>query len=178
MNPKKRIFTVANLLTFSRVLFLPVIVYYLIIGQRITAFIIMCISLLTDTIDGFLARRLNQETEFGKFLDPVCDKLSLAVILITLFLIGAFPIWGLIIIISRDILILIGSFIIWRTRQKVYKSNMPGRITGVIFGLMILAFTLNLFTIGNVLLYVSIPAVLGTFIVYFMRYVRTMKGVA
>ncbi|OGC39157.1 hypothetical protein A2Y85_03445 [candidate division WOR-3 bacterium RBG_13_43_14] len=187
MTSKRRLITIANGLTLSRVLFLPVIVYYLVTGQRFIAFLFICVSLLTDTIDGFIARRLHQESEVGKFLDPICDKLSLAVILVTLFLIGAFPLWGLIVIVTRDVLILTGSFVIWRTHGKIFKSNMPGRIAGVLFGAMILAFTLNsitianvtlnLITIGNVLFYISVLAVTGSFIVYLGRYLKTMKGV-
>lgn len=176
MKSSNRIITTANILTVSRVLILPVIVYYLVIGNRIAAFVFMFLSLLTDTVDGYIARRFHQESQIGKFLDPICDKFSLAVILVTLFLIGSFPLWGLVVIVTRDILILIGSFIIWRTHGKIYMSNLPGRVTGVFFGMMILAFTLNLTIIGYVILYVSVIAVITSFLIYSLRYVRAMKG--
>ncbi len=177
MKSRPPFITVANGLTVSRLLILPFIVYFLLAGQRFTAFIFICLSLLTDMIDGFLARRLHQESEAGKILDPICDKLSLIVILGTLFWIGAFPLWGLIVILTRDILILAGSYVIWRNHGKIFKSNMPGRIAGLLFGAMILAFTLNFDILANVMLYVSIMAVISSFIVYLIRYVRTMKGV-
>lgn len=136
----------------------------------------MLISLLSDAVDGYLARRLHQESEVGKFLDPLCDKISMVTILITLFLINAIPLWSVIIIALRDVLILIGGFVLWRQRAKVFKSNILGKITGFILGAVILAFTINLKTLGAILLYTSVPAIIGSFIIYLNRYIKGMKG--
>ncbi len=169
--------TVSNVITVSRLVMLPFIVYFLLKDQRLVAFIIISISLLSDMIDGYLARKLHQESETGKFLDPLCDKISLAVILIALLIINAIPLWGVIIIVMRDFLILLGSFILFKHKAKIFKSNILGKFTGFILGAVILAFTINLQQIGHILLYLSIPAIVGTFIVYLNRYVKAMKGV-
>jgi CDP-diacylglycerol--glycerol-3-phosphate 3-phosphatidyltransferase len=168
--------TVSNIITGSRLAMLPFIVYFLATNQRIIAFIIMLISLLSDAIDGLVARILHQESKLGEFLDPVCDKISLAVIVITLLLINAIPFWGVIIIVLRDILILIGSFVLLKNKAVIFRSNILGKITGAIFAVIILAFTLNLQNIGTIFLYLSIPAIISTFIVYTHRYLVTMKG--
>ena len=168
--------TISNYITLSRIILLPFILYFLATDQRIIAFIILFISLLSDMIDGFLARRLNQESETGKMLDPLCDKISLIAVLITLFLIGSIPLWGLIIIIARDVLILTGSVILWKNRNKIFASNSFGKITGMLYGALICAFTLGWHILGTVLLYLCIPAIIGTFVIYSNRYVRTMKG--
>jgi CDP-diacylglycerol--glycerol-3-phosphate 3-phosphatidyltransferase len=136
----------------------------------------MLIALLTDAADGFLARTLHQESEIGKVLDPVCDKVSLIVILVTLYLINAIPLWGVIIIAARDLLILTGSYTLYRHKSVVFKSNLLGKITGVIFAALILAYTINLTRLGEMLLYISIPAILGSFAIYLGRYIRAMKG--
>ncbi len=176
MKNKDRTITISNFITLSRLVMLPFIIYFLLQNQRITAFIIMLISLLSDTADGYLARKLHQESEMGKFLDPVCDKISLVVILITLLLIRSIPLWGVIIIVLRDILILLGSFFILKYKSKVLKSNVLGKITGFILGAIILAFAINLQQLGNILLYLSIPAIIGSFIIYLTRYINVMKG--
>ena len=168
--------TISNYITLSRIIFLPFIIYFLVTEQRIIAFIILFISLFSDMFDGFLARKLNQETETGKMLDPICDKISLIAILITLFLIGSMPLWGLVIIIARDILILIGSMILWKNRNKIFASNSFGKITGALYGALICAFTLGWHIPGRIILYLCIPAITGSFIIYLNRYVRTMKG--
>jgi len=176
MDIKKQPITISNIITLSRLILLPFIVYFLLSNQRLTAFIIMSISLLSDAIDGYLARKLHQESEAGKFLDPLCDKISLIVIVITLLVINAMPLWGVIILVARDILILLGSYVMWRHRSIVFKSNILGKITGIILGAIILAFTLNLQRTGEILLYLSIPVIVGTLTVYWGRYIKVMKG--
>jgi CDP-diacylglycerol--glycerol-3-phosphate 3-phosphatidyltransferase len=175
---RDRKLTISNVITISRLIALPFIVYFLITDQRIIAFIIMLISLLSDAVDGYLARKLHQESELGKSLDPVCDKIFLAVILITLYVIGSIPLWGVIVIVSRDFFILLGSFFILRLKSTILTSNLLGKITGFIFGVIICAFTLNLRYIGMVFLFISIPAIIGTFTIYTVRYIKVMKGVA
>ncbi|KPK69413.1 hypothetical protein AMJ87_10525 [candidate division WOR_3 bacterium SM23_60] len=172
----RHIATVSNVITVSRLILLPFIVYFLLVDQRITAFVIMFIALLTDAADGFLARTLHQESEVGKVLDPVCDKVSLIVILITLYIIEVIPLWGVIVIVARDVLILIGSYVLYRHKAVVFKSNLLGKVTGVIFAALILAYTIGLNRLGEILLYVSIPAILGSFAIYLGRYIKIMKG--
>ena len=119
--------TVSNIITISRLALLPFIVYFLLTDQRVFAFVIMLISLLSDGLDGYLARRLHQESRLGKFLDPLCDKIFLAVILVTLLYLKVVPLWAVVLIVLRDFLILLGSYIILRITllltQKRGKSN-------------------------------------------------------
>jgi cardiolipin synthase len=171
-----KLFTISNLVTVSRLILLPFIVYFLLTGQRVIAFIIMLVSLFSDAVDGFLARKLHQESEAGKVLDPLCDKISLAVIVLTLLLLGMIPWWGVIIIVLRDILILLGSFFLITHRAKVLKSNIMGKLTGALLGAVVLAFTINLKLVGEILLYLSIPAIIASFTIYLSRYVKAMKG--
>jgi len=176
MQSENKILTLANIITVSRLVLLPFIVYFLLKDQRIIAFIIMLIALCTDAIDGYLARRMHQESETGKFLDPLCDKISLMVILITLLIINSIPLWGVIIIVLRDILILAGSFVLFKNRSVIFKSNFLGKITGLLLGAVVLVFMLNMKQLGNILLYLCIPAIIGSFVIYLGRYIRTMKG--
>ncbi len=172
-----RKFTVSNMITVFRFLILPVIVLFLVRRERFTAFLFMLIALFSDVVDGYIARRFHQETELGKLLDPLCDKISLAVIIITLLLINSIPLWAVIVIALRDILILAGSFIVFRKRRIVYKSNILGRATGFLFGAMILAFTLNYQKLGLVVLYISVPFMLGAFIAYFQRFIIALRQI-
>lgn len=169
--------TISNIITISRLALLPFIVYFLLTEQRFIAFAIMLISLLSDGLDGYLARRLHQESRLGKFLDPLCDKIFLAVVLVTLWYIKVVPLWAVVLIVSRDFLILLGSYILLKNKAVVQVSNVFGKITGFIFGAMILAFTINLTLIGTVLMYLSIIVMTVAFITYSMNYLRIMKGV-
>ncbi|MEO0142098.1 MAG: CDP-alcohol phosphatidyltransferase family protein [candidate division WOR-3 bacterium] len=169
-------FTVSNIITISRLVLLPFIVIFLLNEMRLGAFILMVLALISDVIDGYFARILHQETELGRLLDPLCDKLSLLVILITLLLINAIPLWAVVIIIMRDILIIVGSFVLFKRRSVIYKSNIFGKITGFLFGAMILAFTLNLSKWGMFFLYFSIPAMTGAFITYLVRFLKAIRA--
>ncbi len=168
-------FTISNAITLFRFLLLPFIIYFLVKKERIIAFIIMLIALFSDVIDGYVARKFHQESDLGKVLDPLCDKVSLAIILLTLLLINSVPLWAVIIIALRDILILAGSYILFKQKRTVYKSNFFGKITGFLFGLMILAFTLNHQKLGMFTLYTSIPFMIGAFITYCQRFILTIR---
>ena len=169
--------TISNLITISRLVLLPFIIYFLLTEQRVVAFVIMFVSLLSDGLDGYLARKLNQESRLGRFLDPLCDKIFLAAVMITLLYIRAVPLWAVLVIVLRDFLILFGSFVLLRSKAVVEPSNMFGKITGFAFGAMILAFTIGWTLIGNIFMYLSIPLMTIAFITYSVNYLRIMKGV-
>jgi len=83
MNEK---FNIPNMITYLRVILVPVFIYLIISPNqtyRIIAFMIFVIASLSDLVDGYLARKLNQESEFGKFLDPLADKFLVVGALIT-----------------------------------------------------------------------------------------------
>jgi CDP-diacylglycerol--glycerol-3-phosphate 3-phosphatidyltransferase len=168
--------TLSNALTVSRLFMLPFIVYLLVRRQNVAAFMIMSFSLLTDVVDGFLARRFHQESELGKLLDPLCDKISLAVILTTLVSLRELPLWIAIVVVMRDILILLGSFFVYSNRAYVFKSNFLGKITGFLFGALILAYTIRLRGIGIWTMYTAIAFMTATFLSYIYRYITIMKG--
>jgi CDP-diacylglycerol--glycerol-3-phosphate 3-phosphatidyltransferase len=169
--------TVSNIITVSRLVLLPFIIYFLLNEQRIVAFVIMLVSLLSDGLDGYLARRLNQESRLGRFLDPLCDKIFLAAVLIALLYIRAIPLWAVLLIVLRDFLILLGSFFLLKSKAVVEPSNTFGKITGFVFGAMILSFTIGWTLIGNMFMYLSIPLMTIAFISYSVNYLKIMKGV-
>lgn len=94
-----------NKITFSRVLLIPIfiIMFYIDIpNNQIYAGIIFIIAALTDTLDGYLARKNNEVTNLGKFIDPLADKLLVSAALILLVEANTIPGWVVIIIIARE----------------------------------------------------------------------------
>lgn len=169
--------TVSNVITLVRLALLPLIVHRLVTGDRLAAFIIMLAALLSDGLDGYLARRFRQESRLGRFLDPLCDKIFLAVVVITLHRLGAVPLWIVVVIILRDFLILLGSWFLLKNRSVIEPSNTFGKITGFVFGAMILAFAIGWQDIGNVLMYASLPLMTMAFMSYMLNYLKRMRGV-
>jgi cardiolipin synthase len=99
---------IPNLLTLLRIVLVPVIVIFLIQGLFFKALLIFGIAALTDVLDGFLARVLHQQTALGAYLDPIADKALLASSFVTLSILQDIPGWLAVIVISRDIIILVG----------------------------------------------------------------------
>lgn len=98
--------TLANWVTFSRLLGLPILLYCLqnpTVGTRWLSLAIFLIAAATDWVDGYLARKLNQVTELGKFLDPLVDKLLVLAPLLALIELGQVPAWGVFLILAREL---------------------------------------------------------------------------
>ena len=119
-----------NTITFSRLLGIPFLLYGLYIPTPQANWIcltIFLISALTDWLDGYLARKLNQITDLGKFLDPLVDKLLVLAPLLVLIEIGKIPGWGVFIILARELAIA-G----WRIKQtNISGANIWGKLKTV-----------------------------------------------
>ena len=109
---KNRILTVPNQITFLRLGFLPFFLIAIRYGHYDWALWILVAAGLSDGFDGWLARRLNQRTTLGTFLDPIADKLLLSSSFIFLALKARIAWWLAILVLSRDALILIASAVI------------------------------------------------------------------
>ena len=98
-----------NLLTILRVILIPFFVVFLLVDitqyDKYIALAIFIIASLTDTLDGYLARKNHQVTNFGKFMDPLADKLLVCAAMICLIELGKLPSWIVIVIISREFII-------------------------------------------------------------------------
>ncbi len=99
---------VPNLLTLVRILLVPITVIFLMQGAFAKALTLLVVSGITDALDGFFARILNQQTVLGSYLDPIADKALLASCFVTLSIKGVIPGWFTVVVISRDFIILVG----------------------------------------------------------------------
>jgi len=103
----REVFNVPNFLSFLRIALVPVFLWFLLEEMFVTAVTILAIAGLTDFLDGFLARKLNQTTKLGKMLDPVADRLYIFATLLALSATGYVPWWLAGLVILRDLLMLI-----------------------------------------------------------------------
>ncbi|MEW5860729.1 MAG: CDP-diacylglycerol--glycerol-3-phosphate 3-phosphatidyltransferase [Cyanobacteriota bacterium] len=100
--------TLPNWITLSRLLALPVLLYCLdnpTTETRTVGLVIFLVAAATDWLDGYLARKLNQVTDLGKFLDPLVDKLLVLAPLLPLIQLGQVPAWGVFLILARELAI-------------------------------------------------------------------------
>ncbi|QIR39577.1 CDP-diacylglycerol--glycerol-3-phosphate 3-phosphatidyltransferase [Tolypothrix sp. PCC 7910] len=122
--------TIPNWITFSRLLGIPFLLYGLYNPTTEAKWICLTIFLvaaLTDWLDGYLARKLNQISDLGKFLDPLVDKFLVLAPLMVLIELGKVPAWGVFLILARELAIA-G----WRVNQtQITGANIWGKLKTV-----------------------------------------------
>jgi cardiolipin synthase len=96
------------MLTVSRILMTPLLVILLLKQLFGPALVVFVLAGITDALDGLIARYCNQRTELGAYLDPIADKLLLTASFISLGVLNLIPGWVVVIVITRDVLILLG----------------------------------------------------------------------
>jgi cardiolipin synthase len=105
--------SIPNLITLGRILLVPVVVWAIASGAMMMAFVLFVIAGISDAVDGFLAKRFNMTSELGAYLDPLADKALIVSIYVTLGIAGTIPRWLVILVVSRDIMIIGGVILSW-----------------------------------------------------------------
>ena len=105
--------TIPNLLTILRILLTPLLVIFLLDEKLSAALAVFIIAGITDGLDGLIARLYMQKSKLGAFLDPLADKLLLATTYVLLAVKNLVPNWLTVIVLSRDVLIVLGVFVLF-----------------------------------------------------------------
>ena len=155
MHDESRHFTLPNIISFARICFIPPFVICVMQVQhhdfyRYIALGVLLIIGLSDVLDGYLARKLGETTNFGKYLDPIADKLLLIVACIllssdTLWPGPRFPVWVLVIIISRELFFSLGVITAFVTvrRRITWQPSKLGKLTSFLQIMAIIAVLLG-----------------------------------
>ena len=121
-----------NILTIFRFILIPFIVINLVYDSYIAAFIIFTVSGLTDILDGFIARKYNFITNFGKLIDPLADKCTQIITLGTLAIKDIIPMWIIIIVILKEFIMVAGASFLYG-KELVVSSRWYGKLATVLF---------------------------------------------
>jgi len=105
--------TIPNLITILRVLLVPIFVIYIINDRTLGSLIIFVIASVSDALDGFIARVFHQKSDLGTYLDPLADKILLVTAYTTLAILKMIPPWLAVLIVSRDVIILLGFLVLY-----------------------------------------------------------------
>jgi cardiolipin synthase len=131
MKIPKFIFTIPNLLSLSRIVLIPLLIYLIYQKMWIYALVLFAVASFTDMLDGWSARKLNQESEFGIFIDPLADKFLVISVLAALMVLDPyleiFDFWMILVIVGRDVLITFMRYLAIR-RGRILKTSQFGKI--------------------------------------------------
>ena len=167
--------TVSNLLSaFRALLALPFILVMLsqTPSSRFWGAAIMVLAALTDKMDGVLARKLHQTSEWGKIFDPLADKIALAAGVIVLLLLQALPLWFVYVVLVRDAMIFVGGMYLKAKQGIILPSNALGKWTAGIIGLTLLGLVIGIHPAAtDVLLFASTVMAVASFALYAKRFV-------
>ena len=105
--------SIPNLITLGRILLVPVVVWAITSGEMRIAFLLFLAAGISDAVDGFLAKRFHMASELGAYLDPLADKALIVSIYVALGIAGALPIFLVILVVSRDIMIISAFLLSW-----------------------------------------------------------------
>ena len=173
-----------NKLTIFRVILIPFFVVFLLLDPsnqtyRYIADAIFIIASLTDMLDGKIARKYNLVTNFGKFMDPLADKLLVSAAMICLIATGQLAVWIVIVIISREFIIS-GFRLIASDNGIVIAASYWGKFKTVFQMLMIIVLIANIqmpfFTVlGTILIYVALVLTIVSLIDYIVKNKDVLK---
>lgn len=136
----------ANAITILRILLVPLFIILLIYNYLDYALVIFLIAAFTDGLDGFIARAFNQKTVLGSYLDPAADKVLLISAYLTLALKNFLPSWLTVIVISRDVILIVGFMVLFFLDKKPVVIN-PTFVSKVTTFFQILTIFFVLFTL-------------------------------
>jgi CDP-diacylglycerol--glycerol-3-phosphate 3-phosphatidyltransferase len=163
-----------NLLSASRLILIIPFVMALAHDNYLWLSLITAFIVLSDYFDGFLARRLNAASDTGRILDPLADKICTAIAAIAMVRFRDFPVWLLVAMVVRDLLILLAGLAILKARRVVPVSDLIGRIT---MGMMSACFVIYLLGIDLLKLpsaYLTLFLMILTLLSYGRNYIKTM----
>ena len=191
-NDDSRLVTIPNLLTLIRILLMPVfaIAFYAYPEQRYISLGIFTLASLTDGVDGYLARKLNQISSFGKLVDPLADKLMIVCMLYCLMHEGllapegmeALSKWVFLLILAKEMFMVVGGVFMLSKGIVVY-SSIFGKVATALFCLaIILIFPANMIEpwhgvkwLQNVGRFITLVATIASFVALYTYIISSIK---
>lgn len=125
--------TLANKITLLRIFLIPVFIILLLQGHHPWPAVIFTFTIVTDALDGFIARWKKQKTALGSFLDPLADKMLMFSTFLTLAYLKVIPLWIFVVTISRDLVIVLGWLVIYFIMHSTeIQPRLLGKLTAII----------------------------------------------
>jgi CDP-diacylglycerol--glycerol-3-phosphate 3-phosphatidyltransferase len=175
--------TIANMISISRVVLTIPIIYFLVQegdAARWVALFLIAIAILTDSLDGRVARARNEITEEGKLLDPLADKIAVGVVAFVLAIMEILPWWFVGIVLGRDVLIILAGIYIKYRYGVLFPSNQMGKwaVTVISFTVFVVLLPIDgLDSLVRVMMIASVLMLISSTISYTIRFIEAGKVV-
>lgn len=168
-----------NILTIIRFIIVPFMAYFLINENFTIAILLYVLASATDVLDGFIARRFNQITDLGKFLDPLADKLLQFSALVGLWVVKLIPLWIVVIFFIKEISMGLGAIKLLK-KHVIIQSKWFGKLSTIFFFLAIIASMLSskLTILTNYIIPLFVLALISllfAFVMYLSSYIQETK---
>lgn len=170
------LWTVSNMLSMARILLVVPMAYVLWHGYVEWTLAVFALAIVTDLLDGYLARKLNQISDWGKIIDPIADKIFVATVAVILVLRGDIPLWFVLAILLRDAFILAGGIYAQRKTGIVLPSNYVGKIAVIVMCIAGTLGFLGAIDARNIAMLVAVVLMLTSLVVYGKRWVQVVFG--
>ena len=175
--------TIPNLITLLRLVLVPVVIWALFVGEYALAFGAFLLAGVSDGVDGYIARRFDQRSELGAYLDPVADKSLLVATFVVLGIMAELPLWLVVLVVSRDALIL-GAVLLATLMENpiairplfVSKANTAVQIALVVWTLAELAWGVRFPAIHAVLIAAATALTILSGLAYLRSWSAHMTG--
>lgn len=168
---------IPNILTIIRFILIPFIFIIVINKHFLLGLIVFTISAITDILDGYIARKYNYITDIGKLIDPLADKLTQVSLLLALFLLDLLPLWILLIVFVKELVIIVSASLLYSKKDVVVYSKWYGKLATTLFYLAIVStliinqFNLQFsFEIDLYLYYLAVLSTVFSLIMYGIKF--------
>ena len=141
--PDFNIKNLPNILTILRLIFVPIIFISIFMEKYLLAFVFFVIANFTDVLDGKIARKYNLITDWGKLMDPLADKLTQIGTISALTIKGILPIWILIILATKELIMIIVAFTLYKNKIMTVNSKWYGKLATILFFIAIVCSLLS-----------------------------------
>lgn len=149
---------VPNILTIIRFLLIPIIIFFAFEDNYIATIIVLTISGLTDILDGYIARKYNFISDFGKLMDPLADKATQIALLGTLTIQKIIPLWIIVIVIIKEFLMISGASFLYG-KELVVSSKWYGKLATVLFYIAIVCSLFTQYWNGTLITICNLPKI-------------------
>lgn len=172
-------FALPNYLTLLRLAFLPIISYCIqlqtVHGDWFALFFIFC-SGITDFFDGYVARKTKKQSELGKLLDPLVDKILVGVLMLFMAAYKSLPYWFVFMVIVRDVLILVAGLYLIKRHRNIAQSNMLGKLTLTSYIIVIFFYMMGVEPVNQIMMWISVLLIPASLLNYFRIYYSLLRA--